>query len=206
MVKRAAGSLWIGWTFLPFGWLAWVAFLYVGARTRRRAWLASGAGYLAATVAALVLLELDDTGAVEAGDAAGTILSFVIWGVAIVHAFVIRKEYLRRREVTERADDAVLDRRIARELAASDPERARSLGIGRPDLPGVTHGGLIDVNSAPAEMLAGLPGVDAELAREIAKVREWHGDFVSAEDLGLALDLPARTVDRLRELAVFLRH
>ena len=78
------------------------------------------------------------------------------------------------------------------------------MGIGRPDLAGAFDGGLVDVNSAAAEVLAELPGMDADRAVEIAKFRSQVRAFSSLEDMGSALDLPAPLVEELRGHVVFL--
>jgi DNA uptake protein ComE-like DNA-binding protein len=50
-----------------------------------------------------------------------------------------------------------------------------------------------------------LPGIAADLAGRIVAGREQAGGFSSAEDLGVLLDLPPATVDKLRDQAVFLK-
>jgi len=95
-------------------------------------------------------------------------------------------------------------RRIAARLARTDPVRARELGVGRPDLPEAFDGELTDLNNAPAAIIAELPGVDEPLAAAMVAARERAGGFGSLADLDMELDLPAETVERLRELVVFL--
>lgn len=41
----------------------------------------------------------------------------------------------------------------------------------------------LDINTAPAEALTGLPGIGEELAARIAAYREEHGPFETVEDL-----------------------
>jgi DNA uptake protein ComE-like DNA-binding protein len=78
------------------------------------------------------------------------------------------------------------------------------MGVGRPDLPGSTDAGLIDVNNASVSALLKLPGVDDELATRLAEVRAQVGGFSSVEDLGATLDLDGNLVEGLRDRAVFL--
>jgi DNA uptake protein ComE-like DNA-binding protein len=101
-----------------------------------------------------------------------------------------------RRRLAER-DEAL---RIARE----DPRLAREAGVGRPDLADSHDGGVVDINHCPAEVIAGLPGVDETQAREIVRLRVEVGGFSSVEDLGLVLELPAEEVEDLRQYVVFL--
>lgn len=92
----------------------------------------------------------------------------------------------------------------ALELAHEDPLLALEAGVGRPDLPGAFDGGLIDLNHAPAEVIATLPSCDSELAGHIVAVREHVDGFTSLEDLGTVLDLPGNQVEHLRHRVVFL--
>jgi DNA uptake protein ComE-like DNA-binding protein len=84
------------------------------------------------------------------------------------------------------------------------PDLAREIGLGRPDLPGAHAMDVVDVNHAPVEALAELPGIDAELAGRLVAAREEVKGFVSVEDAGVVLDLDTTTVDRLSRQAVFL--
>jgi DNA uptake protein ComE-like DNA-binding protein len=96
-------------------------------------------------------------------------------------------------------------REEARTLAADDPALAHELRIGRPDLPrGYDDGGLIDVNHAPPQTLALLPGLTEELIERIVRHRDEHGGFISAEELAVDVDLPPSLVPQLAEYAVFL--
>lgn len=67
-----------------------------------------------------------------------------------------------------------------------------------------TFGGLIDVNHAPAEELARLPGFDETLAAKIVEVREEIGGFDSVLDFATVLDLPPDLMPAVRERAVCL--
>lgn len=49
-----------------------------------------------------------------------------------------------------------------------------------PDLPDLTP---LDLNTATAEELAGLPGIGEELARRIVEYRTEHGAFQNTEDI-----------------------
>jgi hypothetical protein len=101
------------------------------------------------------------------------------------------------RERLERRDQAL---RLARE----DPRLALEAGVGRPDLPAAFDGGLVDVNNAPAAIIAGLPTFDGNLAARIIAAREQIDGFSSLEDLGSVLDLPGDQVEHLRDRVVFL--
>ena len=196
---------WVLTSLIPFGWVTWAGFLFAGFRSKRPVWIASGLIYLAITVATLFVTSLDDN---EAGleDNLGYIAMFSAWGVGILHAFLSRKPYLRRLAIIDdpalQAAQTAEERRVyARELATRNPQLARDAGIGRGG--GFDEGGVVDVNHAPVEDIADLPGIDAATARKIVAVREGVGGFSSLEDLGMTMDLPGDVVEELRGRVVF---
>lgn len=198
-------NAYIALTFFIMGWLSWAAFVYVGVRVRHRKWIVAGAIYFAITTVWTLLLGLGEGEAEEVFTSIGAILCFSMWAASIVHAFVIRKEFGRRLDLRLRVEDGQLDREIARDLVQTDPQLARELGIGRPDLVEASPGGVVDVNHASAGMLAMLPGIDPRIARQIVGTREAMGPFSSVAELGMVLDLPPDTVEALRPLVVFLK-
>ncbi len=201
------GRTW--WVFVPLltvGMLSWAVFLYAGIRTRRRLWLLFAGVYLAALLIAFAV------GNGHNDDAQANIegaMLICLAGAGSAHALGIRREFLA---ATGELDDRGLEtaeHRLAvqdrgRRLVAEDPIRARRLGVGRPDVPKSFDAGLIDVNSAPAEVLGRLPGIDEALARRIAAARDELGQFSSLDDLDLVLDLPEATLEKLRDVAVFV--
>jgi hypothetical protein len=202
--------LWLGWTLFPLGWTAWVSFACAGIRARHRPWLRVGAAYAVAAAASIALTGIVGVGAGDAGhgtaEDVGTVLGLLTWAAGIVHCLAIRRDVERRIDLRLRSDDALHARRHARELASSRPAAARAIGIGRPDLPDAHHAGLVDLNSAPADAICTLTGVDTAIAERIVTVREELGGFSSIEDLGLTLDLPGDVVERLRERALLVPH
>ncbi|HKN94046.1 MAG TPA: helix-hairpin-helix domain-containing protein [Thermoleophilaceae bacterium] len=106
----------------------------------------------------------------------------------------------RVREARER----LAERERAVKLAEEEPQLALELGIGRPDLSGSDHGGVVDVNHVPVDVLMSLPGVNDALARRIATTRDDVAGFASLEELGMLLDLAGDDVERLRGRVVFL--
>ncbi|MEV4413403.1 BTAD domain-containing putative transcriptional regulator [Catellatospora sp. NPDC049609] len=96
-------------------------------------------------------------------------------------------------------------REQARHLLAQHPDIARRLHIGRPDLaPAFDDGGLVDVNSAPAEVLAEVPGISPEQARGIVAHRTEHGPLLTVDHLAHHRLLPRQTVDDRRDILVAL--
>lgn len=96
----------------------------------------------------------------------------------------------------------------ARGVLERDPALARELRIGRPDLPRrFDDGGLVDVNHVPAEVLAGLPGVSAELAERVVRVRDTRDGlgFAFAEELTAYAGFPEDLAAELAERLLYLR-
>lgn len=205
-VRASAFARWAWMTPLafPFGWAAWASFLYVGLRVRQTRWVAAGAVYLLVVIGAIAAIAVDPNEEGGFGTGVGTVISLVLWAVAAIHAFVIRKEFVRRLELRARVEDHELDRRIAADLVASSPAEALRLGVGRPDLADAHDGGLVDVNHAPVRVLALLPGIGDGMAARIVATRGEVGGFSSVAELGMVMELPASTVEKLRPLVVFL--
>ncbi|MBL0385308.1 helix-hairpin-helix domain-containing protein [Tumebacillus sp. ITR2] len=80
-------SLWLFWTFTFV--LNWVAFFYIGARGKRPLWMMAGFVYAIPTV---LLLVLDRSSSSWVWDA---LVVLVLGLVSIIHAFLVRMEYLR---------------------------------------------------------------------------------------------------------------
>jgi DNA uptake protein ComE-like DNA-binding protein len=197
---------WVLTSLIPFGWVTWAGFLWAGFRARRPAWVVAGFVYLAITVGTLIVTSIDDN---EDGleDNLGYVVMFAAWGVGILHSFLTRKPYLRRLAIIDdpalqAAQTAEERRTYARELAQRNPDLARAAMLGRSG--GFDEGGVVDVNHAPVEDIADLPGIDADTARRIVAVREGVGGFSSLEDLGMTMDLAGDVVEGLRGRVVCL--
>ncbi|MEU8266245.1 helix-hairpin-helix domain-containing protein [Sphaerisporangium sp. NPDC049002] len=132
------------------------------------------------------------------------------WLGGTIQSLIIRKQVFDRSESPN--DHAVAHaqhrrelRQQARDLVERDPALARELRIGRPDLPRqYDDGGLVDMNHAPAEVIASLPGMTTELARRVVEARAGVGGFISAEDVSIAVDLPPQITADLVELTIYL--
>lgn len=92
-------SWWMIWAFIPT--LAWVSFVWIGAKARKRQWLVWAAAYfvvlfLGVWVPTAILSSKDD--------AASTFIGLlIIFGTVagIVHVFLVRSEYLLRIEALQ---------------------------------------------------------------------------------------------------------
>ncbi|MEU8117110.1 helix-hairpin-helix domain-containing protein [Spirillospora sp. NPDC049024] len=209
---RAALS--VTWAALPFLSLGFATpFTFAAALLWRRSLhlLVSTVAYAGLFALLLsVLSAADDRGNVRFAGMLMAVLAVVGCG----HAFLIRRGVfdphglsgVDNEAVVERVKRQRLLREKARELAASDPGLAKELRIGRPDLPRqYNDGGLVDVNHAPAEALKLLPGITAELADRIERVRAETGGFLSAEELSAVAGLPPSLTGDLADYAVFIR-
>lgn len=139
-------------------------------------------------------------------------------GIGFVHAIAIRswvfptpgdphRLHDRQRTALQANLAAAEARRKARALMESDPELARQLAIGRPDLAGREYpdGGLVDVNAVDEETLVSHGRFPRDWARKIVTRRVEVGGFDSVEDLALMTDSQPQVMDPIREYLVFSR-
>jgi hypothetical protein len=118
---------------------------------------------------------------VSTTNALGVVLWFLVALVSAIHLFrTVAPISVRRIRGL-----AALDQRLrARQILDRDPQFARQLGIGRPDLSReYDDGGLIDPNEVPAGVLTRIPGVTAQHAALIVASREHQGRFEAVDDL-----------------------
>lgn len=134
-------------------------------------------------------------------------------GIASAHAsWGEMQRWIHARTGLSRVEDPRLraarargeQRERALRLAGENPSLAVEAGVGRPDVLGAFHGGVVDLNNAGVGAIASLPGVTRRLALHIIDVRERINGFCSLEDLRLVLELRSDRVERLRDLVVFL--
>lgn len=203
-----------GWyylvVFFSFGILTPIPFAHAATRLRTvSAWLWAAAH----TAAIVVLLAL--AGPDESDLVGGLIIGLMV--VAMVHLTWVRSRVWPAGPVpgTPAADPAVAAalaarsrRAEARRLIERDLALARDLRIGRPDLPrDYDDGGLVDLNAAPAEVIAQACGVDLVHARRIVEARTAAGvAFVRVDDAFAYTDIPVDLWDRIRDRSVVLPH
>ncbi|BAJ31828.1 MULTISPECIES: helix-hairpin-helix domain-containing protein [Kitasatospora] len=96
-------------------------------------------------------------------------------------------------------------REEARALAARDAVVAHELRIGRPDLTGpYDDGGLVDLNSAPAEVISAHCSLSPETAARVVRAREELGQFRTVDEVAVYAELAEGETARVKEYAVFL--
>lgn len=113
---RTTHSLWLLPNLLCCGFAAWVGFLYIGLRTKNRAWLISSFAYFAGAVAAVVLLSMSGPSDEDVAKGAapptstqdaigdwGAGLMIALWMGGIVHSLLARPHFLYALDQLERA-------------------------------------------------------------------------------------------------------
>jgi hypothetical protein len=171
-------------------------------RRSRRLGLAA-VGYLVLTLIALALVGEDPDVPGPRDDVGMALLLLQAVACSVQAALLVPVQ-----PIPSRAEAVVAARRHqARQIAELHPQLARELGIGRPDLDrDFDDGGLVDLNEAPAAVLASLPGVSMEQAALIVADRAHRGRFRSPADLVVrgivAPPLPAPLADRIVVVSV----
>ncbi|MBB2749133.1 UNVERIFIED_ORG: hypothetical protein FHR35_009045 [Microbispora rosea subsp. rosea] len=205
------------WALAPLytcGFGAPFSMMYAAIRRRSVGYGLASAGYATATGVWIYLSEkYEDTQAPPLASLLMVLCMLTPWLFGTVHSLAIRRQVFGDAAPYETGNEQAIAlaqhrralRQQARELAERDPVMAREVRIGRPDLPRqYDDGGLIDVNHAPASVIANLPGLTSALAEQIVRVRDQVGGFVSAEDVSAAASLPPHLTADLAEYGIFL--
>jgi len=205
-------SIWILWTF-TLAFFNWIAFLYVGIRVRRLAWVAWGAFYSTVFIFAMLTVDANP----RLFDLIGVPLTLLFGVAGIVHAFRIRPEYLKLLAAQQGAGARPSETFYPREQRRQEqPSPAVTTAGPSPTVPSVDHvptaapqqadsttsgsGMALDLNSATEHELASLPGVGPVLAKRAAAERAQCGGFGSVDELGQILGLKPHIIERLRPL------
>ena len=217
---RVANGRWYFYvTVLTGGFLAALPFWHAARRlgrpsVQRLAWI-----YTAVDVFLFVLMALTPDRNPDGSSGNSTIST--IGGMAVVAVVVIgcyQLVGLRREVYGGRRDDARLSsgdvlaravatrqrRQDARKLREQDTGLARELGIGRPDLGrGYDDGGLVDLNTASAALIASVSGIEREHAEAVVAARSARGgSYIALGEVFIESALPSHVQDQLREHAV----
>lgn len=208
-------------TILTAGFLAAVPFWHAASRLGRPAVRRLAIVYTAADIYLVTLMILTPPQNPDGSSGNDTISTLGGLSVlAIVIVACIQLKSLRRKVYSQaipvvgppsqdpaisRALEARARREEARRLMTQDPGLARELGIGRPDLGrGYNDGGLVDINTAPADVIAGVCGIDPSFAASIVAGRSARGGtYFNVGELLIDVPLPPDVQDRVRERATF---
>jgi Zn-dependent protease/DNA uptake protein ComE-like DNA-binding protein len=203
-------------TILSFGVFAWMPFLYAAMLLHRRSIAVWAAIYGAAAVIITAPLWLP----LDTETSTGTVI-ITVWGLSMVTTVIVgcvqqialRREVYRALSGEGIAPDPALAaalhararRDTARQLTAGDPLIARDLHVGRPDLPRTyDDGGLVDLNSAPAAVIADICQLSPETAATIVTARTARGGFRAVDDVLAAIEIPTGASDAIREHGVVI--
>ncbi|WP_164491824.1 ComEA family DNA-binding protein [Staphylospora marina] len=199
-------SLWMGWALFTLGILNWVSFFYIGIRVRQRKWVLAGIGYAIPFV--VMMISEGVLSDVYMDLAAG--VAVALWPVSIIHAMLIRREYLERLRYRNQIINRELEdlrKQILREYegkrsAPSVGPDSRTSPSANPSVPDSSQpSGLVDLNTASEEELATLPGMNLILAKLAVRKRLEKGGFTSVDDFADSLELKPHIRVRLKKLA-----
>ncbi|MEH0819926.1 MULTISPECIES: BTAD domain-containing putative transcriptional regulator [unclassified Micromonospora] len=192
-----------------FGMLTWLVVLLYG--VWRRGWgsVLAAVCYLTVAVTFVVVIGSSETEEVSAPEATLMVIWLTTWAAGVPHVVLLNGRLLAWLRGLWRgrpyADRNRLRREYARYLLYQYPSARDDLRIGRPDLPrAYDDGGLVDVNSVPDHVIAGLPGLTRSQAQHVVVDRRMRGPYTSMEELASRCLLPAAATDSLRELLIFL--
>jgi hypothetical protein len=217
---RTQGGTWyFVLTILTGGFLAAVPFWHAANRLGRPEVRRLAAIYTVADAYLVMLMILtpptkpDGSSGNSAISTLGGFSVLMIVVVACIQLRSLRREVYGGGAVRSSAGDPLIARALAararraeaRKLSAQDPALGRELGIGRPDLGrGYDDGGLVDLNSAPAEVIARVCDIERPCADAIVAGREARGGtYFNLGELLVDLPLPPHIQEQLQERAIF---
>jgi hypothetical protein len=216
--RLAAGGWYFAVTIFSAGFLAAVPFWHAAARLRTarvRQWAAIFTLTGIYLVVLMILTPPQNPDGSSGNPAISSLGGFSVLAIVVVACVLLRP--LRRQVyggqgvVPAHQDPAVARalaarsrREEARRLFERDPALGRELGIGRPDLGrGYDDGGLVDLNTAPAEVIAEVAGIDREQADALVAARTARGGaWFNFGEVLVELNLPPYVQEQLRERAV----
>jgi hypothetical protein len=214
-----AGGWYFVLTILSAGFLAAVPFWHAAVRLGRREVRTLALAYTAADVYLVVLMSLTPPQRADGSSGNGTLST--IGGFSVLFVVVLACIQLRslRREVygghgvVAAHADPVVARALAarsrreetRQLLERDPALRRELGIGRPDLRrGYDDGGLIDINTAPVDVIARVCDIEPGYADAIVAGRTARGGtWFNIGELLIDVPLPPHVQEQVQERAIF---
>jgi hypothetical protein len=219
--SRSTGRWYVVVIVCSFGLLAWIPFVHAGRHLGRPVVTKLASGYAAVAVVIGVLLAVtprDAQGEVASGT--GDTISMIggLLAIATIALACVQQSSLRREvyggappPAQEQVDPALVvaleareRRAAARRLVERDPLLARDLKIGRPDLSHTfDDGGLVDLNSAPAKVIADVCDLDEVIGEDITAARP-PGGFMAVDDVFSFADIPVATWDVIRDRAVVI--
>ncbi|WP_284753521.1 helix-hairpin-helix domain-containing protein [Curtobacterium sp. ME-Dv--P-122a] len=230
---RLRHSSWVLWSVLTFGLVNAVGFWIVAAKTKRLAWILIAVGWTVIDVLVWVLSSVVDTG--TKADPSDSIESTLVglfvlanWAGGIVHAFLLRKSWLRWRahhqpgawySSSDRSNGAPTHQPMpmSRQQADSVLRNPEAADYRLRSAPPAPEGGgrnadappsgawrppqPVDVNRAGVDAFRSL-GLTPQDAQHIVLARDRLGGFRSKDQLMTAAGLPPHVYLNLQHLLV----
>lgn len=221
VVSKPPKWLWV-LPVLSMGLLSFVPPIAIAAKARTtQAWGWAG-GLAAAWLLGFSLIGSSETD--SATSDVGMLIYFAVWIGAIIYALVMGPKVVWQPKNTYVAvgppppppydpnmaavaevQAVRIKREEARDIARRDPGMARELRIGRPDLPRqYDDGGLVDINSAPVEVLRQSLGLTPDQATDLVEARQQLTRFEHPEDLVTLAGLEPNTFDGVRDRIILI--
>ncbi|MGH9063729.1 MAG: ComEA family DNA-binding protein [Acidimicrobiales bacterium] len=188
------------WWAMPLGMTTWAGFAYLARRQRSPTLEACAICYGALAGLVVALSFFAGIWATLAG-----ILLVVVWVCGGAHLLLTFARIRDAEDWLFEPDLVAARKRLKRRAAAKtlvqrDPALAREARLGRPGTG--ADWGVIDLNHSGAPELATYLEISPILAERIVAKRDEVGRFVSAEEVGALVDLPATLVDEIADRGV----
>ncbi|WP_017471415.1 ComEA family DNA-binding protein [Amphibacillus jilinensis] len=178
-------SLWILWLVVPFGFTSYISFFYISMRVKKRSWFIAGLIYSFIFIQFVLVDEFNLTDGFIGG--ISTMLLFVGWIAAWVHALNARKQYLPMllekiqldaRSIPQPQDAFEMSPPVvsATAVAPLDTELTNENLTDHQRQP-ETFEKKVNMNIATIEEIASVPSIGNILASQIVEVRKQEGPF-----------------------------
>jgi hypothetical protein len=211
-------------TVFSVGLLAWIPFAHAASRLERKDILLRAGLYGLAALLVLIIAGVTPTdargnpvgGTGHALSSIAATIAIILISVGCYQLTALRKAVYGAERTqppsTATADPAITAylagrsrRDESRALAQGDPVIAHDLSIGRPDIPSrFNDGGLVDLNSAPAAVIAKACAIDSQTAQRIAASRQQLGSFSSMTEVFAFAEVNDAAAIRILEYGVLI--
>lgn len=181
---------------------------------KRRSLWTLGSGYAVASLVGFTLIDIAPVDATDtptgwSADVGAVVLLAVLVAALIQQRTLRRQAYARLPAASDPAvalvEYARRKRQEARALAERDPQMARDLRIGRPDLSRqFDDGGLVDLNAAPAEVIANMCRIPLPAAQSVVETRGRLGRLSSVEEAAVYANLTDEDAEALKDKGIVL--
>lgn len=210
---RLRNSTWMIPVVLLAGLGTWGGFLYIGSKSKNRAWTRAALVYAVVVVPLFVAGTLVDDGQKDVSTTAERLVSLpslILWIVGIVHAVRVNKQWLAWKAQADSFSPTWPSQPMAAGVALPPPPppaSAYGLGVGQSPVPtpsSLHHsamsgaGAVLDVNTATMQQLVGELGLSSDEAIRVLEVRARLGRFSSIDQLVTDVGLQPHIFARLR--------